>query len=97
MDIYSFLVEGIENFTTEIDKNDIGFMNCLVIIGANSIGKIEEFINIAKSKNSNIKIIMLMQESMKEKLNCVHKNQISIICKKNYCKHDAVKILKSRK
>lgn len=97
MDIYSFLVESIENLTTVIDINDIGLMNCIVIIGANSTGKIEEFINIAKSKNPNIKIIMLMQESMKEKLNYENKNQISIICKKNYCKEDTTKIIEEAK
>ena len=94
MDIYSLLVESIENLTIKIDRDDIGFMNCLIIIGANSSEKIERFINIAKSKNPNIKIIMLMQESMKQKLNCVHQNQISILCEKKYCEHDAERILK---
>ena len=45
MDIYSLLVESIENLTIKIDRDDIGFMNCLIIIGANSSEKIEEFIN----------------------------------------------------
>ena len=94
MDIYSLLVESIENLTIKIDRDDIGFMNCLIIIGANSSEKIEGFINIAKSKNPNIKIIMLMQESMKQKLNCVHQNQISILCEKKYCEHDAERILR---